>query len=98
MRISDWSSDVCSSDLLASVNTTLHKNLPYNTLKDFTPISMIAKFSMVLAVNPEKPFKTVTDLVDAARANPNALSYGSAGNASTAHQIGTGASRGRGLQ
>lgn len=74
-----------ASQGLASVNTTLHKNLPYNTLRDFTPISLIAKFSMVLVGNPDKPIKSVTDLINEAKKNPNTLSYGSAGNASTAH-------------
>lgn len=70
---------------LASVNTTLYPNLPYNTLKDFTPISLIAKFSLVLVTNPDQPINTVADLVDRAKKNPSALNYGSAGNASTAH-------------
>lgn len=74
-----------ASQGLASVNTTLYKNLPYNTLKDFTPISLIAKFSMVLVGDPNKPIKSVSDLINEAKKNPDTLSYGSAGNASTAH-------------
>lgn len=70
---------------LASVNTTLHKDLPYNTLKDFTPLSLIAKFSMVLVGNPDKPPKSIAELIKVAKENPDSLNYGSAGNASTAH-------------
>lgn len=70
---------------LASVNTTLYKDLPYNTLKDFTPLSLIAKFSMVLVGNADKPPKSVAELIKMAKENPDTLNYGSAGNASTAH-------------
>ncbi|MGB3290673.1 MAG: tripartite tricarboxylate transporter substrate binding protein [Burkholderiaceae bacterium] len=70
---------------LASVNTTLYKDLPYNTLKDFKPLSLIAKFSMVLVGNPGKPPKTIAEFIKLAKDNPDTLNYGSAGNASTAH-------------
>ncbi|GAA5232135.1 tripartite tricarboxylate transporter substrate binding protein [Verticiella sediminum] len=76
---------VLTSQGLASVNTTLYSNLPYDTLKDFTAISSIAKFSLVLVSNPESPLKTLDDFIDAARRNPESMNYGSAGNASTAH-------------
>ena len=74
-----------ASQGLASVNTSLYPDLPYNTLKDFTPISLVAKFSMVLVVNPKQSFKTFSDLLTAIKSNPAGMSYGSAGNASTAH-------------
>lgn len=74
-----------ASQGLASVNTSLYPNLPYNTAKDFTPISLVAKFSMVLVVNLEKSFSTFSDFLTAIKSNPTGMSYGSAGNASTAH-------------
>ncbi|MFT3800159.1 MAG: tripartite tricarboxylate transporter substrate-binding protein [Burkholderiaceae bacterium] len=70
---------------LASVNPTLYPKLPYDTQRDFVPISMIAKFSMVLVGNPDRPPATVAELIAMARKSPDAISYGSAGNASTAH-------------
>jgi len=76
---------VMVSQGLASVNASLYKNLPYDTLRDFVPITLIASFPMVLVGNSAAPPKTVSDFVAAARANPGSLAYGSAGNASTAH-------------
>ena len=70
---------------LASVNATLYPNLPYNAIRDFAPISLVAKFSMVLVGHPSRPPESVTQFIDLARRNPGALTYGSAGNASTAH-------------
>lgn len=70
---------------LASVNTVLHADLPYNTLKDFVPISLVAKFSMVLVANPDKKPKDFAELIAMAKKDPGKLNYGSAGNASTAH-------------
>lgn len=76
---------VIASQGLASVSTALHPNLPYNTLRDFAPVSVVGKFSMVLVGNPGRPPESVAQLIDLARKNPGSLSYGSAGNASTAH-------------
>ncbi|CAP41560.1 MULTISPECIES: Bug family tripartite tricarboxylate transporter substrate binding protein [Alcaligenaceae] len=70
---------------LAAVNPTLHKDLPYDTLRDFAPISMIAKFSMVLVGNPQRPPESVAQMIDMAKKKPGSLNFGSAGNASTAH-------------
>ena len=70
---------------LASVNTSLYPHLPYDTLRDFKPLSHIAKFSLVLVGHPRRAPESVSDLIHLARKNPDALSYGSAGNASTAH-------------
>ncbi|XAH21991.1 tripartite tricarboxylate transporter substrate binding protein [Xylophilus sp. GW821-FHT01B05] len=70
---------------LASVNTSLYPNLPYNTQRDFTPISLVAKFSMVLVSNPARQPESAAQMIEQARKTPGALTYGSAGNASTAH-------------
>jgi len=70
---------------LASVNTSLHKDLPYDTLRDFVPLSLIARFSMVFVTTPDKSPASLSELIAMAKANPNVLNYGSAGNASTAH-------------
>jgi len=52
---------------------------PYNTLKDFAPISIIAISSISIAVNPSVPAKNLKELIDYGKANPGKLSYGSAG-------------------
>ena len=70
---------------LASVNASLYKDLSYDTLKDFVPLSLVTTFSMVLVGNPDSRPATMADFVTMARANPGKLNYGSAGNASTSH-------------
>ncbi len=69
-----------------SVNPVLYAKLPYDSLKDFVPISMVGVFPLVLVVHPSLPAGSVTELVAYARANPGKLDY-SAG--STAFQVAT---------
>ena len=69
-----------------SVNPVLYAKLPYDSLKDFVPISMVGSFPLVLVVNPSVPVKSVDELVAYAKANPGKLNY-SAG--STAFQVAT---------
>jgi tripartite-type tricarboxylate transporter receptor subunit TctC len=69
-----------------SVNPVLYAKLPYDSLKDFVPISMVGSFPLVLVVNPSVPAKSVGELVAYAKANPGKLNY-SAG--STAFQVAT---------
>ena len=68
-----------------SAALVLHKSLPYDTLKDFTPVIPIGIQPIVLIVAPSKGFKTVADLVAAAKANPGAMNFASAGIGSTSH-------------
>ncbi|MGZ5573293.1 MAG: Bug family tripartite tricarboxylate transporter substrate binding protein [Usitatibacter sp.] len=58
----------------------LHRNIGYDPVKDFTPVSMIGMFPYFLVVNRELPVKTLRELVDYARAHPGTLNYAS-GNA-----------------
>jgi tripartite-type tricarboxylate transporter receptor subunit TctC len=69
-----------------SVNPVLYAKLPYDSLKDFVPISMVGVFPLVLVVHPSLPAGSVPELVAYARANPGKLDY-SAG--STAFQVAT---------
>ena len=64
----------------------LFKNVPYDPIKDFTPIARIGSFSSFIAVTPDKPYQSMQALVAYAKANPGKLSYG-AGN-STSHIVG----------
>ncbi len=68
-----------------SAALVLHKSLPYDTLKDFAPVIPIGIQPVVLIVAPSKGFKTVGDLVAAAKANPGAMNFASAGIGSTSH-------------
>ena len=66
-------------------NASIYPNLPYDTLKDFACVTTLASLPNVLIVAPSKGYKTVSDLVEKARANPGTLNYGSAGMGSATH-------------
>ena len=66
-------------------NPSLQKNIPFDTVKDFAPIMLIAWSPMVLVVNPASPYRTLNDLVAAARSNPGDLTLGSGGIGSRGH-------------
>jgi tripartite-type tricarboxylate transporter receptor subunit TctC len=68
-----------------AVNKSLYRNLPYDPLNDFDPISLLAVAPYVLVVHPSLPIHTVKELIDFAKKQPNELSYASAGNGSGAH-------------
>ena len=60
-------------------------NLPYDTLKDFTRITMMAATSPALVVHPSLPVKSVTELIALAKVQPGRLTYGSTGSGTTGH-------------
>lgn len=64
---------------------TLYPNLPYDTLKDLTPISVIGSVPNMLVVNPSLPVKSVKDLIEFAHAKPAAVSAATLGSATTQH-------------
>lgn len=72
-----------SSIMAASPNLTL--NLPYDPIKDFIPISMVATIENILVVHPSVPAKTVKELIAYGKANPGKLTYASSGIGSTYH-------------
>jgi tripartite-type tricarboxylate transporter receptor subunit TctC len=69
-------------------NPAVYKKLPYDAIKDFSPIILIASTPYVLTVHPSLPVKTVKELVALAKKRPGELNYGSAGNGSTHHLSG----------
>jgi tripartite-type tricarboxylate transporter receptor subunit TctC len=69
-----------------SINPVLYAKLPYDSLKDFVPISMVGSFPLMLVVHPSVPAKTVPELVAYAKANPGKLNYSSG---SSAFQVAT---------
>lgn len=71
-----------------AINTSLHKKLPYDPVRDFAPITLIAVTPFMLSVHPSLPAKSVQDLVKLAKARPGQLNYASAGNGSVAHFAG----------
>src|SRR5207253_6581637 len=67
-----------------AVNPNLHRHLPYDAIRDFTPVTLIASAPSVLVVNPSVPAKTVAEFTAYAKANPGKLNYASNGNGSAA--------------
>ena len=68
-----------------SVNPSLYAKLPYDTLRDFAPVSMVATSPYLLVVHPSLPVRSVKDLIALAKARPDEISYGSGGSGSSAH-------------
>ncbi|MBU7573341.1 MAG: tripartite tricarboxylate transporter substrate binding protein [Hydrogenophaga sp.] len=71
-----------------AVNPSLMPKLPYDNDKAFAPVILIGKGPNVLVVRAESPYKSVKDVLDAARANPGKLNYASQGNGTSAHLAG----------
>ncbi len=68
-----------------ATNMTLFRNLGFDTAKDFAPIARVGYAPLVLVVQASSPIKSLKDLIAMAKAQPGALSYGSAGNGGAAH-------------
>jgi tripartite-type tricarboxylate transporter receptor subunit TctC len=71
-----------------ATNPFLYAKLPYDTFKDFTPISLLASSPNILLVRADSLYKTLADLLAAARQKPGSLSYGMAGNGTSTHLAG----------
>jgi tripartite-type tricarboxylate transporter receptor subunit TctC len=67
-----------------AINKTLYKKLPYDPVKDFAPVALVAGVPFALIINPALPPKNLAEFIAYARANPG-LAYGSAGNGSPQH-------------
>ena len=68
-----------------AVNPTLIPNLNFDTVKDLAPVMLVGTAPMALGTNPSKPYKTFADVIAAAKAKPDTLSYGSIGSGSLGH-------------
>jgi tripartite-type tricarboxylate transporter receptor subunit TctC len=68
-----------------AINVTLYPKLPYDPVKDFAPITMLATLPNMLIVHPSLNVASVRELVDLLKANPNKYSFGSAGNGTSQH-------------
>jgi tripartite-type tricarboxylate transporter receptor subunit TctC len=65
----------------------LYKSIPYDTLKDFTPVMQVAAGPYVLVVNPQLPVNSVQELIAAAKAQPGKIDFASSGNGSAQHLV-----------
>ncbi len=63
----------------------LAEKKPYDPIQDFTPVSLVALLPLVMVTKGDSPFNSVTDVVNAAKAKPGEVTYGSAGNGGSAH-------------
>jgi tripartite-type tricarboxylate transporter receptor subunit TctC len=71
-----------------ATNPFLYAKLPYDTFKDFTPISLLASSPNILLVRADSPFKTLGDVIAEARAKPGSLAFAHAGNGTSTHLAG----------
>ena len=71
-----------------AINVSLFKKLPYDPVKDFAPVSLVAVTPNMLVVHPSLPVKTVKELIALAKAKPGALNFPSAGIGSSSHLAG----------
>ena len=68
-----------------AINPTLYPKLPYHPEKDLAAVSLVASAPLVLVVAADSPYKTLADVVAAAKAKPGTLNYASSGNGTVAH-------------
>jgi len=71
-----------------SINQALYRNLRFDPIKDFTPVSRMTEIAAMLVVNPQLPVLTTTQLIRYAKANPGKVNFASAGNGTTSHLSG----------
>jgi len=68
-----------------AVNPSLYRNLPFDTVRDFAPVSQLSSNPSVLVVHPSLPVRTVKELIALLKAHPGEIDYASSGNGSTPH-------------
>jgi tripartite-type tricarboxylate transporter receptor subunit TctC len=76
------------SSTLMSVNPHLYQKLTYDTVRDFTPVALVASTPLLLVVHPSVPVRNLKQFVAFAKGQPGALNYSSSGNGSTGHLAG----------
>lgn len=68
-----------------AINPTLYSKLPYDPVKDLTPVSLVASAPLALVVGANSPYKTLAEVVAAAKAKPGTINYATSGNGTVAH-------------
>ena len=71
-----------------AINASLYKSLPYDPVKDFAPITLIARVPNMLVVNPDVPAKNVAELIALMKASPAKYTFASSGNGTSQHLSG----------
>jgi tripartite-type tricarboxylate transporter receptor subunit TctC len=73
------------NDSILTMLPHIYSNIPWNALKDFEPISLVATIEWGIVVADQSPYKTLNDFIAAAKANPGKINYGSGGSGSPQH-------------
>jgi tripartite-type tricarboxylate transporter receptor subunit TctC len=81
-----------------AINSALYKKLPYDSLKDFTALGLMASAPVAMVVGATSSYSTVADLVAAAKRQPNGIEFGSAGNGTPGHLTGELFAKAAGIQ
>ncbi|GAA0834535.1 tripartite tricarboxylate transporter substrate binding protein [Cupriavidus pauculus] len=68
-----------------AINVSLYPKMPYDPIKNFQPIALIGTLPNVLVVNASSPWKSVQDVIAAAKAKPGSINFGSSGNGTSQH-------------
>jgi tripartite-type tricarboxylate transporter receptor subunit TctC len=68
-----------------AINPTLHRNLSYDPVRDLAPVALMVSAPVILVTSDKRPFKSVAEVVAAAKAKPGQLSYATPGNGTVAH-------------
>ena len=68
-----------------AINVSLFRTLPYDPVRDFTPIILVASAPFIVALHPAVPASSIKELIALAKAKPGQLSYGTPGSGSTSH-------------
>lgn len=71
-----------------AINASLYAKLPYDSVKDFTPVALVASTPLMLVVHPSTPANSVKELIAVLKASPGKYSYGSSGNGTILHLTG----------
>ena len=71
-----------------AINQALYKKLPYDPIKDFTPLSRVANVPNLLVAHPSRPYKTVKEMIEYGKKHPNEITYGSPGSGASPHVSG----------
>ena len=79
-----WLQDITTH----AINNTLYPRLPYDSMKDFSFIAMVASTPLMLVVHPSTPANNVRELIELLKSNPGKYSYGSSGNGTIVHLSG----------
>ncbi|GAA4329662.1 tripartite tricarboxylate transporter substrate binding protein [Pigmentiphaga soli] len=79
---------IMMADIAHAANPALRDDLPYDSIRDFQPVTLVATLPTVLLVNPSLPAKSVPELIGLAKAHPKILNFSSSGIGSSSHLAG----------